>query len=479
MLKELLKRKKFDQIMLEADDERHGLKRVLGPLDLVSLGIGIIIGAGIFVVTGQAAALYAGPAISLSFVLSGFGCVLAGLCYAEMASMIHVSGSAYTYAYATLGQFIAWVIGWDLILEYLFASSTVSVGWSGYVVSFLKDFGIFIPDILSKAPLMNDHHTGWALTGAVINLPAIFIVLAMSTLLVLGIRESAAANSIIVVIKLTVLLLFIGIGFFYINRENWQPFIPPNDGAFGHFGWSGVLRGAGVIFFAYIGFDAVSTAAQETRNPQRSVPIGILGSLLVATVLYIVVSLVLTGVVKYSLLSVPDPIAVAVNYMGDKLYWLRPLIKFGAIAGLTSVILVLLFGQTRIFYSMARDRMLPSRFAVIHPVFRTPIFTTVITGVAASFFAGIFPLSVLGELVSIGTLFAFVIVCVGVLVLRYTDPGIERPFRVPFFPFVPILGALVSFVQMAALPRDTWIRLIVWMLIGFVIYFLYSRKRAV
>jgi APA family basic amino acid/polyamine antiporter len=290
MLKQLLKRKNISQIKLEADDERHGLRRVLGPLDLVSLGIGIIIGAGIFVVTGQAAAQYAGPAISLSFVLSGFGCVLAGLCYAEMASMIPVSGSAYTYAYATLGQFIAWVIGWDLVLEYLFASSTVSVGWSGYVVSFLNDFGIMIPEALSKAPLAHDVRDGWALTGSVINLPAILIVLAMMSLLVIGIRESAAANSIIVIIKLTVLLVFIGIGFFYLNRENWQPFIPPNEGAFGHFGWSGVLRGAGVIFFAYIGFDAVSTAAQETRDPQRNVPIGILGSLMVATVLYILVS---------------------------------------------------------------------------------------------------------------------------------------------------------------------------------------------
>ncbi len=478
MLKQLLKRKNISQITLEAADEQHGLKRVLGPLDLVSLGIGIIIGAGIFVVTGQAAAQYAGPAISLSFVLSGFGCVLAGLCYAEMASMIPVSGSAYTYAYATLGQFIAWVIGWDLVLEYLFASSTVSVGWSGYVVSFLNDFGIIIPEVLSKAPLAHDPRMGWALTGAVINLPAIFIVLSMMTLLVIGIRESAAANSIIVIIKLTVLLVFIGVGFFYINRENWQPFIPPNEGAFGHFGWSGVLRGAGVIFFAYIGFDAVSTAAQETRNPQRNVPIGILGSLLVATILYIVVSLVLTGVVKYSLLNVPDPIAVAVNFMGEKLYWLRALIKIGAIAGLTSVILVLLFGQTRIFYSMARDRMLPGRFASLHPVFRTPVFTTILTGIAASFFAGIFPLSVLGELVSIGTLFAFVIVCVGVLVLRYTDPELPRPFKVPFFPVIPALGAAVSFLQMAALPMDTWLRLIVWMLIGFAIYFLYSRKRA-
>ncbi len=463
--------------MVEAD-ERHGLKRVLGPLDLVSLGIGIIIGAGIFVVTGQAAAQYAGPAISLSFVLSGFGCVFAGLCYAEMASMIPVSGSAYTYAYATLGQFIAWVIGWDLVLEYLFASSTVSVGWSGYVVSFLKDFGIFIPDIVSRAPLSYDPRTGWALTGAVINLPAVLIVLSAMTLLILGIRESASANSLIVVIKLAVLLIFIGVGFFYINRENWQPFIPPNEGTFGHFGWSGVLRGAGVIFFAYIGFDAVSTAAQETRNPQRNVPIGILGSLLVATVLYIVVSLVLTGVVKYSMLNVPDPIAVAVDFMGEELYWLRPLIKIGAIAGLTSVILVLLFGQTRIFYSMARDKMLPGRFAVLHPVYRTPIFTTILTGLAAAFFAGIFPMGILGELVSIGTLLAFVIVCVGVLALRYTDPGLPRPFKVPFFPFLPILGAGVSFLQMAALPMDTWLRLIVWMVIGFVIYFLYSRKRA-
>jgi basic amino acid/polyamine antiporter, APA family len=478
MLKQLLKRKNIGQIMVEADDEHHGLKRVLGPLDLVSLGIGIIIGAGIFVVTGQAAAKYAGPAISLSFVLSGFGCALAGLCYAELASMIPVSGSAYTYAYATLGQFIAWVIGWDLVLEYLFASSTVAVGWSGYVVSFLNDFGLIIPEALSKSPLSYDPHTGWALTGAVINLPAIIIILGAMTLLSIGIYESAAANTIIVIIKLTVLLVFIGVGFFYINRENWHPFIPPNDGTFGHFGWSGVLRGAGVIFFAYIGFDAVSTAAQETRDPQRNVPIGILGSLVVATVLYIVVSLILTGVVNYPLLSVPDPIAVAVNFMGEKLFWLRPLIKIGAIAGLTSVILVLLFGQTRIFYSMARDRMLPHRFSRLHPRLRTPIFTTVLTGLVASFFAGIFPIGILGELVSIGTLLAFVIVCAGVLALRYTEPGLHRPFKTPLSPYVPILGAGVSLLQMAALPMGTWLRLIIWMLIGLVIYFLYARKRA-
>ena len=465
--------------MLEADDEHHGLKRVLGPLNLVSLGIGAIIGAGIFVLTGQAASQYAGPAISLSFVLSGFGCVLAGLCYAEMASMIPVAGSAYTYSYATLGELIAWIIGWDLILEYLFASSTVAVGWSGYVVSFFKDFGYIVPEIVSKAPLSYDPHTGWVFTGAIINLPAIVVVLIATTLLAIGIWESAAVNSLIVVLKLTVLLLFIGVGFFYINRENWQPFIPPNEGTFGHFGWSGVLRGAGVIFFAYIGFDAVSTAAQETRNPQRNVPIGILVSLLISTVLYIVVALVLTGVVDYHQLNVPDPIAVAVDAMGEGLFWFRPLIKIGAIAGLTSVILVLLLGQTRVFYSMARDRLLPDRFSKIHPRLRTPVFTTILTGIAASFFAGLLPIGILGELVSIGTLLAFVIVCLGVLALRYSDPGLPRPFRAPFSPYVPILGVAVSLLQMAALPLGTWLRLIIWMAIGLAIYFLYSHKRAI
>lgn len=475
----LFKRKSIDRITKEADDEQRGLKRVLGPLDLVSLGIGIIIGAGIFVVTGQAAAQYAGPAISLSFVLSGIGCVFAGLCYAEMASMIPVSGSAYTYSYATMGQFVAWIIGWDLILEYLFASSTVSVGWSGYMVSFLRDFGVIIPEIVAKAPLSFDHIHGWGFTGAVLNIPAVFVVLAATAVLVLGIRESATANSLIVILKLVVLIVFIGVGFFYINRENWEPFIPPNEGMFGHFGWSGILRGAGVIFFAYIGFDAVSTAAQETKNPQRNVPIGILGSLFVATLLYIAVALVLTGVVKYDMLNVPDPIAVAVDFMGEELYWLRPLIKIGAIAGLTSVVMVLLFGQTRIFYAMSRDKMLPEKFSEVHAKFRTPVFATALTGVVAAFFAGIFPIGILGELVSIGTLLAFVIVCAGVLVLRYREPGLKRPFKAPLFPLVPIMGILVSLAQMAALPMDTWLRLIIWMAAGFVIYFLYARKRAV
>ena len=478
MSKGLLVKKSITELVEGAEDKTHRLKRVLGPLNLVSLGIGGIIGAGIFVLTGQAAAQYAGPAIALSFVLSAIGCVFAGLCYAEMASMIPVAGSAYTYAYATLGEFIAWIIGWDLVLEYLFGASTVAVGWSGYVVSFFKDFGIVIPEHLSKAPLTFDPHMGWIQTGAIMNLPAVLITALVTILLVIGIRESATTNNFIVFIKILVLLLFIGAGLFFIKGENWQPFIPPNEGQFGHFGWSGILRGAGVIFFAYIGFDAVSTAAQETHNPQRNMPIGILGSLIVCTILYITVALVLTGIVKYDQLLVPDPIAVAVNSVGPQLFWLRPFVKIGAIAGLSSVILVLLLGQTRVFYSMARDGLMPKFFASVHPKFRTPYITTIITGIVAAFFAGLFPIGILGELVSIGTLLAFVIVCIGVLALRYTNPELPRPFRTPLVPAIPILGAAISLLQMVSLPLDTWLRLIIWMAIGFVIYFLYSRRHS-
>lgn len=478
MSKGLLIKKSIANLIEDSEDKTHSLKRVLGPLNLVSLGVGGIIGAGIFVLTGQAAAQYAGPAIALSFVLSAIGCVFAGLCYAEMASMIPVAGSAYTYAYATLGEFFAWIIGWDLILEYLFGASTVAVGWSGYVVSFLKDFGIVIPAQLSNAPFAFDPNAGWVHTGAIINLPAVFIIAVVTVLLVIGIRESASTNNFIVFIKIIVLLLFIGAGLFFINGANWQPFIPPNEGEFGHYGWSGVLRGAGVIFFAYIGFDAVSTAAQETYNPQRNMPIGILGSLGIATVLYIAVALVLTGIIKYDRLLVPDPIAVAVDSVGPQLFWLRPFIKIGAIAGLSSVILVLLLGQPRIFYSMARDGLMPKFFATVHPKFRTPYITTIVTGIVAAFFAGLFPIGILGELVSIGTLLAFVIVSIGVLVLRYTNPELSRPFKTPLVPIVPILGAAISLLQMVSLPLDTWYRLIIWMAIGFIIYFLYSRRHS-
>lgn len=456
-------------------DEPQRLKRVLGRWDLIGLGIGAIIGAGIFVLTGQAAAQYAGPAIVISFILSGIVCALAGLCYAELASLLPVAGSAYTYARASMGGFLAWIIGWDLILEYFFASATVAVGWSGYMVSFLRDFGIHVPKIVASSPLSFDHQVGWQLTGSLINLPAMLIIGLVTLLLIVGIKESARANAIIVFIKLTVIILFIGFGAKYINPQNWVPFIPENTGSFGHFGWSGIARGAAVIFFAYIGFDAVSTAAQESKNPQKDMPIGILGSLAVCTVLYILVALVLTGLVKFPLLNVPDPIAVGVNAAGASLTWLRPLIKLGALAGLNSVILVMLMGQTRIFYSMSEDGYLPKAFAKIHPKFQTPYITTLLIGSLAMIIAGIFPIGILGELVSIGTLFAFAIVCLAVWILRKTKPNLPRTFRTPWVPFVPILGALAAFAQMLSLPKDTWIRLALWMALGLVIYYFYGR----
>jgi APA family basic amino acid/polyamine antiporter len=477
MIKELFIRKSLDQLNEQADSKHNELRRHLGPVNLTMLGIGCVIGAGIFVLTGTAAALHAGPAIALSFIISAFGCLLAGLCYAEFASMIPVSGSAYTYGYATMGEFIAWIIGWDLILEYLFGSATVAVGWSGYVTSMLADFGLRLPESICQSPFIYDAQ-GWHATGAILNFPAVFVVALMTTLLVVGIKESAKFNNIIVMIKVVIILLFIGFGISYIDTHNWTPFIPQNTGKVGEFGWSGLLTGAGVVFFAYIGFDAVSTTSQEAINPKRDMPIGILTSLIVCTILYIAVSLTLTGIVNYKDLNVPAPMALAIDTAGPGLAWLRPVLKLGAIAGLSSVVLVLLLGQSRVFFTMASDGLLWKSFAKVHPKYKTPYITSIVTGCFAALFAGLFPIGLLGELVSIGTLLAFVIVCIGIIILRKTEPDAPRGFKTPWVPVIPILGAVVCFAEMAFLPKDTWLRLFAWMAIGFIIYFTYSRKHS-
>ena len=454
---QFLQRKSVDALTVVESD----LKQTLTAKDLTLLGIGAIIGAGIFVLTGIAAAKYAGPAITVSFVMAGIACALAALCYSELASMMPVSGSAYSYAYATLGELMAWIIGWDLVLEYALASSTVAIGWAGYLTSFLDTLGLHLPHALTTAYLADP-------AAGLINLPAALIVLLLTGLLVVGIRQSAMFNFVMVMIKLSVIVVFIVAGLGHIQTENWSNFTP--------FGFSGVLTGAGVIFFAYIGFDAVSTAAQEAINPQRDVPIGIIVSLALCTLIYILVAGILTGIISYTELNVAAPIALAVDHIG--MSWLSPIIKIGAIAGLTSVMLVLLMGQSRIFFSMAKDHLLPPLFAEIHPNFQTPYLSSLIVGIAVALMAGLMPIEKLGELVSIGTLFAFVLVCGGVMVLRYSHPEMERHFRCPAVPVVPVAGILVCLALMMGLPLDTWIRLFVWLLMGLAIYFAYGIKHS-
>jgi basic amino acid/polyamine antiporter, APA family len=472
---DLFRRKSVTALQAEAASD-HSLKRALGPLNLTALGIGAIIGTGIFVLTGTVAAQNAGPAVVLSFVLAGVASVFAALCYSEFASLVPMAGSAYTYGYATLGEFVAWIIGWDLVLEYALAGTTVAIGWSGYVVSFLNDLGIHIPAHWQAARGTVVTLADGTTTTAILNLPAVFIIAVVTTLLVVGIKESASVNNVIVFIKLAVVLLFIVMAAPHVDPANWHPFIPPNTGHREHFGFSGVVAGAAIVFFAYIGFDAVSTAAQEAKNPQRDMPIGIIGSLVICTILYIVVAAIATGVVPYTQLDVPDPIAKVADYAG--LGIISSLIKLGAIAGLTSVILVQLLGQSRVFYSMSRDGLLPPFVRRIHPRFRTPYITSVATGIAVAIPAAILPVRDAAKLVSIGTLMAFVIVCTGILVLRIREPNLPRPFKTPFVWFVAPAGALSALYLMFHLDIETWVRLLIWFTIGLAIYFMYSRTHS-
>jgi len=503
----LFTRKNIDELQADATVEgHHALKRALGPFNLVTLGIGAIIGTGIFVLTGTAAAQHAGPAVVLSFILAGTGCVFAGLCYAEFASLIPIAGSAYTYGYATLGELVAWIIGWDLILEYLFGAATVAAGWSGYVNSFLRDVGLTLPPSLTNLPgplVQPPGSDTWvrrtdelarslAAQGVDINaLPqaqgafnmiAALGIFVVTLLLIRGIKESARFNNLAVIVKLAVIALFIGAGGYYVLTHmaqataNWTPFIPPNQ-APRTYGWDGIVAAGGVIFFAYIGFDAVSTTAQEARNPQRDMPIGILGSLVICTILYILVSGIMTAIVPYSQLNVAEPIAVAIEATGFS--WLASLIKVGAIAGLTSVMLVMLMSQPRIFLTMSRDGLLPPVFGRLHARFRTPHVSSALTGLSCALLAGFYDVSTLGHLVSIGTLLAFAIVCGGVWYLRAREPERVRPFRTPLVPLVPILGILVCVFLMSRLPVEAWERLVVWLAIGLAIYFYYGRSHSV
>ncbi len=462
-MSEIFRVKPIDILIKESkgkEGEQHSLKRELGAFELTALGIGAIIGTGIFVLTGVAAAKYSGPALILSFIISGLACSFAALCYAEFASIVPVSGSAYTYGYAALGELWAWIIGWDLILEYTVAIAAVAIGWSGYIVSLLKSAGITLPLFLTNAP---------GVSGGVINLPAMLIIALITGLLIRGVKESARLNNIIVVIKISVVLIFIAIGVFHIKPANWNPFLP--------YGWSGVFRGAAIVFFAYIGFDAVSTAAEEVKNPQKDLPKGIIYSLVICTALYIIVSAVLTGMVPYlKFKEASAPVAFALSQVG--INWGSALVSVGAVCGITSVTLVMMYGQTRVFFAMSRDGLLPKTFGSVHKKFGTPVKSTILVGIVTAVLAGFTTISEVAELTNIGTLFAFVIVSAAVIVLRKKRPDLKRPFKCPWVPVIPLMGILSCLYLIIVLPRVTQIRFVVWLVIGLIIYFLYSRKHS-
>lgn len=487
----LFARKPINQLLLEASDTEHGLKKTLSAGALVALGIGAVIGAGLFSITGLAAGNHAGPAITISFIIAAVGCAFAGLCYAEFASMIPVAGSAYTYSYATLGEFVAWIIGWDLVLEYAVGAATVASSWSGYLQKLLQSWGLSLPQQLIMTPFDTVTLAGGEVVHGWVNLPAVFIVVVMSLILIRGTQESSRVNNIIVVLKVAIVLVFIIVGWHYIRPANLEPYIPPNTGTFGSFGWSGIIRAAGLVFFAYIGFDAVSTAAQETKNPKTAMPIGILGALAICTILYMLFAYVMTGVTNYTTLvgggSELAPVATAINHMGPMgpngivtpaYPGLNRFIIIAILLGYSSVILVMLLGQSRVFYTMSKDGLLPRMFSDLHPKFRTPAKSNLLFMVLVSLFAAFIPGRIVGEMTSIGTLLAFILVCIGIIVMRRKMPDAPRAFRTPLVPLIPILGILVCFSMMAFLPLDTWIRLIVWMMIGFDIYLSFGIRKS-
>lgn len=474
----LFKKKSITALRAEATDKEHALKRTLGPLNLTSIGIGAIIGAGFFVLTGLAAAEHAGPAVIISYVIAALICIFAAFCYAEFASLIPISGSAYSYAYATMGEIVAWTIAWSNALYYLFSASTVAVGWSGYLQSLLKDFGLHIPVCLSSSPLAYTHAQGWHATGNLINLPAVIIVFLIGWTIAVGVKTASFMNNIMVIIKLGAISIFAICGLAFMNLDNLTPFIPENTGVFGEFGWSGILRGSGIVFFGFIGFESVSTMAQETKNPQKNMPIGMLGSLGVSTIVYVFVTAVLLSIVGYKNLSVPDPLAYAVNAFGPNFIWLRYLIKIAIVLSLSSVILVMMMAQARVFYSMSMDGLLPPIFCKVHKKYKTPFFTTTLISVFVLLVAGVFPVGILGQVTSMAALLAFSLVSLGILILRYTQPDLKRPFKIPLVPFIPLCSVLMCLIQMFVLDTTVWVQLFVWLGIGYLIYFSYGHKNS-